>query len=66
MHVRSIGRHAGRDAHRRRWLGAFFVGGRGRNNPTSLLDNAPLARLLSAMLDLRGIRHSIDKGICTQ
>jgi len=45
-----------------RWLGAFFVGGRGRNNPTSLLDNAPLARLLSAMLDLRGIRHSIDKG----
>jgi len=45
-----------------RWLGTFFVGGRGRKNPVSLLDNAPLARLLGAMLDLRGIQHSIDKG----
>ena len=45
-----------------RWLGTFFLGGRGRNNPASLLDSAPLARLLTAMLDLPGIQRSIDKG----
>jgi NTE family protein len=45
-----------------RWLSAFFVGGRGRHNPASLLDNAPLADLLSVMLDLSGIARSIDKG----
>ena len=45
-----------------RWLSAFFMGGRGRNNPTALLDNAPLASLLAAMLDLPGIQRSIDKG----
>jgi len=45
-----------------RWLGALFVGGRGRHNPTSLLDNTPLASLLAATIDLRGIQHAVDKG----
>jgi NTE family protein len=45
-----------------RWLSAFLVGGRGRKHRASLLDNAPLARLLAAMLDLAGIQRSIDKG----
>ncbi|MEO8628549.1 MAG: patatin-like phospholipase family protein, partial [Betaproteobacteria bacterium] len=31
-----------------RWLGAMFLGGLGRNNPTSLLDNTPLEQLLTA------------------
>jgi NTE family protein len=45
-----------------RWLGALLVGGRGRHNPASLLDNAPLAELLHAILDLHGVQASIDKG----
>ncbi len=45
-----------------RWFSSFLVGGRGRHNPASLLDNAPLAKLLEAMLDLPGIQRSIDKG----
>src|SRR4051794_20285996 len=45
-----------------RWLTAFLVGGRGRNNPASLLDNAPLGGWLAAMLALPGIQRSIDKG----
>lgn len=43
-----------------RWLTAMMVGGLGRNNPTSLLDNSPLAQLLRERLDLSGIRRSID------
>ena len=45
-----------------KWLGAMLLGGLGKNNPTSLLDNAPLAQLLRRHLDLPGIRRSIESG----
>ncbi|HWA13146.1 MAG TPA: patatin-like phospholipase family protein [Burkholderiales bacterium] len=45
-----------------RWITAMLLGGLGRNNPTSLLDNSPLSQLLRSRLDLAGIRHSIDRG----
>ncbi len=45
-----------------RWLGAMFLGGLGRNNPTSLLDNTPLEELLGTMLHFDGIQKSIDAG----
>ena len=45
-----------------RWFMAMLMGGLGKNNPSSLLDNAPLAELLRARLDLSGIRRSIDTG----
>ena len=43
-----------------RWIAAMLLGGLGRNNPSSLLDNSPLAHLLRERLDLTGIRRSID------
>jgi len=43
-----------------RWLTAMLLGGLGKNNPSSLLDNSPLAQLLRERLDLSGIRRSID------
>jgi NTE family protein len=45
-----------------RWLATLLVGGLGRNNPTSLLDNAPLAQLLASRLDLSGIQLCINAG----
>ena len=45
-----------------KWLAAMMLGGLGRNNPTSLLDNAPLAQLLRRHLDFAGIRNSIESG----
>ena len=45
-----------------RWLAAMMLGGLGRNNPSSLLDNSPLAQMLRERLELSGIRRSIDRG----
>lgn len=45
-----------------RWLAAMMVGGLGRNNPSSLLDNTPLSQLLRERLDLSGIQRSIKAG----
>ena len=45
-----------------RWLSAMLLGGFGENNPSSLLDNSPLSKLLRERLDLSGIRRSIDLG----
>jgi NTE family protein len=45
-----------------RWMSALFVGGRGKRNPASLLDNAPLAALLAARLYLPGIQRGINAG----
>jgi NTE family protein len=45
-----------------RWMSAMMLGGLGKNNPSSLLDNSPLSRLLRERLDLSGIRTSIDQG----
>ena len=45
-----------------RWMSAMLLGGLGKNNPSSLLDNSPLSRLLRERLDLSGIRASIDQG----
>jgi NTE family protein len=43
-----------------RWLTALMTGGLG--NPTSLLDNTPLAQLLAAGVDFAGIQRGIDAG----
>jgi len=45
-----------------KWLAAMLLGGLGKSNPTSMLDNAPLAQLLRRHLDLQGIRRSIESG----
>jgi len=45
-----------------KWLAAMLLGGLGKNNPTALLDNAPLADLLRRHLDFSGIRRSIESG----
>ena len=45
-----------------RWFMAMLLGGLGKNNPSSLLDNSPLSQLLRERLDLGGIRRSIDAG----
>jgi len=45
-----------------RWMSAMLLGGLGKNNPSSLLDNSPLSRLLRERLDLSGIRTSINQG----
>jgi NTE family protein len=45
-----------------RWIAAMLLGGLGRNNPSSLLDNSPLSQLLRSRLDLAGIRRSIERG----
>lgn len=45
-----------------RWLSAMLLGGLGENNPSSLLDNSPLSKLLRERLDLSGIRRSINLG----
>ncbi len=45
-----------------RWLAALMVGGLGRHNPASLLDNSPLAGLLKSKLDFGKIQKCIDSG----
>lgn len=45
-----------------RWLAALMLGGLGKNNPASLLDNAPLRTLLGSMIELDRIRGLIDRG----
>ncbi|MEK6211866.1 MAG: patatin-like phospholipase family protein [Pseudomonadota bacterium] len=45
-----------------KWLAALLLGGLVKNNPTSLLDNTPLAQLLRRHLDFPGIRRSIEAG----
>lgn len=44
------------------WLSALTLGWLFHHPPRSLLDNAPLRRLLSENLDFRGIENSIIKG----
>ena len=44
------------------WLAALMLGGLGRHNPVSLLDNTPLARLLARRLDLSGVERSLAAG----
>lgn len=45
-----------------RWLSALSMGWLIRNRPNSLLDNAPLRKLLTNHLDFSGIARSIDNG----
>lgn len=45
-----------------KWVAAVVLGGIGRNNPTSLLDRAPLTKLLSRYLPCDRIQRSIDAG----
>ncbi|MEW6312451.1 MAG: patatin-like phospholipase family protein [Pseudomonadota bacterium] len=44
------------------WLLALMLGGLGDRNPVSLLDNEPLAELLTSRLDLSKIQEGIDSG----
>lgn len=44
------------------WMLAVASGGLGRNNPLSLLDNAPLRRMLKKRINFESIQRSIDKG----
>lgn len=45
-----------------RWMAALLVGGLGKHNPVSLLDNSPLAELLRKKLEVKYIQESIDRG----
>lgn len=49
----------GRAAH---WVVSLLVGGLGRHNPRSFLDNRPLGQLLGRMIDFAGIDRSIQLG----
>ncbi|NBB70378.1 MAG: patatin-like phospholipase family protein, partial [Alphaproteobacteria bacterium] len=53
------GHNLGRGLH---WLAAMTLGGLGVANPRSLLDNAPLGRLLERELDVDGIERSVEEG----
>lgn len=44
------------------WLAAIVLGGLGRHNPKSLLDNDPLRALLSRNIRFPRIQSSIDRG----
>lgn len=44
------------------WLAALMFGGLGRFNPVSLLDRAPLLKLLQDHLDCSQIQNGIDQG----
>ncbi|KAF0815073.1 hypothetical protein IGB42_00150 [Andreprevotia sp. IGB-42] len=44
------------------WVISLMIGGMGRFNPRSFLDNAPLRDLLSEMIELEGIAQGIEKG----
>jgi NTE family protein len=48
-----------------RWIAAVLTGGASARRPVSLLDNSPLAALLSRYLDFGGIQRSIDAGDLT-
>jgi len=45
-----------------RWLGALFVTGFARSRRTSMLDNAPLAKLLERRIEFDRIAQQIDAG----
>ncbi|MEX0871924.1 MAG: patatin-like phospholipase family protein [Aquisalimonadaceae bacterium] len=45
-----------------RWLSALFLGGVGAHRPVSLLDNQPLAKLLSRVVRFDRIQQAIDDG----
>lgn len=45
-----------------RWVAALMLGGVGRNNPTSLLNRAPLEALLTRYLPFTRIQQAIDAG----
>ena len=45
-----------------RWIAALLVGGLGKHNPVSLLDNSPIKELLRSKLEFKGIQESIDRG----
>lgn len=44
------------------WLGALFFAGLGAHRPISLLDNAPLRRLLDRLVRFDRIQQAIDSG----
>jgi NTE family protein len=45
-----------------RWLASLLLGGLGKRNAVSMLDNSPLVELLERSLPLRGIQRSIETG----
>jgi NTE family protein len=45
-----------------RWLSAIALGGLGKRNPESLLDNSPLRQLLAANIKFSHISRSIKRG----
>jgi len=45
-----------------RWMAAMLIGGLGKHNPVSLLDNRPLEALLRNKLEFKGVQASIDRG----
>jgi len=45
------------------WLAAMMLGGLGKYNPSSLLDRAPLRKLLHRSLAFEKIQESIDSGV---
>lgn len=45
-----------------RWISALLLGGLGKHNPVSLLDNSPLEEMLRYKLEFKGIQESIDRG----
>jgi NTE family protein len=44
------------------WLSALLVGGWGRHNPRSFLDNSPLREFLAQTVDFSQIQRNIDSG----
>ena len=47
---------------RSKWIAGALTGGLGKETPISLLDNAPLARLVTERLDYSTIQRAIDSG----
>lgn len=45
------------------WIGSFLLGGLGKRNPRSLLDNAPLGALLHRMLRFDDMQRCINSGV---
>ncbi|WP_157315376.1 patatin-like phospholipase family protein [Chitinibacter sp. GC72] len=45
------------------WLAALLVGGLGRKNPRSFLDNAPLREFLAGIVDFPKIQANLDCGV---
>lgn len=45
------------------WILSFVVGGLGRRNPRSLLDNAPLAAMLQRLLRFDDMQRCINSGV---